>query len=242
MRGDPVPVWVCVAAPTPELPTWDPGGKEADPAKGRWNLLPLCHEALEPLEMCPRACPQLCPRWVGALCWKRGFGCGSVLSLPSHTRAGRRGGWAQPQGRMEQGSIKGAIFAKLWSYRRKTWERQVLTPLFHELVRDQQVAILSCASVSSWKLGWQQEFWEALWKQPLWGAQWGCIRVVSILQRLGRWAELQPDPDRPEKGWIRASDIGGGHLLTPASQQRPRYQKGIYSFVSWTSIKMNIKT
>lgn len=35
MRGDPVPVWVCVAAPTPELPTWDPGGKEADPAKGR---------------------------------------------------------------------------------------------------------------------------------------------------------------------------------------------------------------
>lgn len=35
MCGDPVPVWVCIAAPTRELPAWDPGGKEADPAKGR---------------------------------------------------------------------------------------------------------------------------------------------------------------------------------------------------------------
>lgn len=37
-------------------------------------------------------------------------------------------------------------------------------------------------------------FWEDLWELLLLEAQWVCIRIVSILQRAGRWEKLQPNP------------------------------------------------
>lgn len=51
MHRDPVPVWVCIADPTLELPARDPGGKPAHAGKGRRLLLLLCHEVLELLRM-----------------------------------------------------------------------------------------------------------------------------------------------------------------------------------------------